>query len=147
MTVKIRESGNEINMGDMVQNKYIKKNITKDWLLSNGFHYNRLLSNSDTDIFTYRFPVCRFEKFIILECELKVILGEDNVHINVYDYNTINKYAPFYYMEYGNYTVMLKEIWQKIDKELKRLGIKRENDIKNGSKNKGNKERRNNSNI
>lgn len=115
----------------MVQNKYIKKNITKDWLLLNGFHYNRLLSNSDnTNIFTYRFSVYKFEKFIILECELKVILGEDNVHINVYDYKTINKYAPFYYMEYGNYTVMLKEIWQKIDKELNRLGIKRERDIK-----------------
>lgn len=52
---------------------------------------------------------------------------------NVYDYKTINKYVPFYYEEYGNYGLVLKEIWGKIDKELKKLGIKEE------GKNNGNK--------
>ena len=111
---------------------YIKKNITKEWLISNGFHYNRLFSDSDTNVYTYRFPVYKYERFAILECELKVILGENNVYINVYNYNTINIYAPFYYAEYGNYDVVLKEIWRKINKELKRLGIITE-EKKNGN--------------
>lgn len=106
-----------------IKRKYIKKGLTKEWLLSNGFRYNRQFNIIDTETYTCRFPVYKYEGFTILECELKVNLGEDDVHINVYDYKTINKYAPFYYMECGNYTVMLKEIWQKINKELKKLGI------------------------
>ena len=136
-------------MDNFSKSKYIKRNMTKDWLVSNGFHYNRIFSNNDADVYTYRFPVYKYERFIILECEMKVILGEDNVYINVFDYNTLNRYAPFYYMEYGNYTSMLKEIWQKIDKELNKLGIKKITMAKengNGSKNKEIKRKRNNTN-
>ena len=132
-------------MGQINKRSYRKSDMTKEWLLSNGFRYNRLSSDTDTDVYTYKFPVYKYERFTILECELKVILGENRVYIDVYDYNTLNRYAPFYYMEYGNYTVMLKEIWQKIDRELKRLGIITE-EKKNGSKNKENKGKRNNSN-
>ena len=117
--------------------------------MQNGFHYNRIFSNNDTDVYTYRFPGYKYERFTILECELKIILGEDNVYINVFDYNTINRYASFYYMEYGNYTLMLKEIWQKIDKELKKLGIKRmtvEKGNRNGRKDKEIKGKRNDTN-
>lgn len=135
---------NKIGMKNISQTKYIKRNITKDWLLSNGFRYNRLFSDTETEVYTYRFPVYKYEKFTILECELKVIIGEDNVCINIYDYNTLNRYAPFYYLEYGNYTVMIKEIWQKINKELIKLGIEAERNINNGCKNKEIKGTRNN---
>ena len=123
MTVKKRESGNEITMGDIAHTKYIKKNITKEWLLSNGFRYNRLLSDDKIETYTYRFPVHKYNKFTVLECELRVLLGEDNILINVYDYATNDKYAPFYYCEYGDYDKMLKIINEKISRELKRLGI------------------------
>lgn len=59
----------------------------------------------------------------VLECEISVILGEDNVKLNVYDYNTNDKYAAFYYCEYGNYNKMLKIVWNKIIDALQRLGI------------------------
>lgn len=124
MWLQRKKERNEIIIKNIAQTKVIKKNVTKEWLLSNGFRYNRLLSGDDVEIYTYRFPVHKYERFVILECELKVILDEDNVYIDVYDYNTFNRYAPFYYMEYENYSVMLKEIWQKINKELKKLGIK-----------------------
>lgn len=60
----------------------------------------------------------------VLECELRVVLGEDKVDINVYDYNTNDKYAPFYYCEYGNYNQMLKIINDKIEYMLEKLEIK-----------------------
>lgn len=136
-------------MGNVSKIKFFKRNMTKEWLSQNGFHYNRLFSNNDMDVYTYRFPVYKYERFTILECELKVILGEDNVYVNVFDYNTLNRYAPFYYMEFGNYTLMLKEIWQKIDKELNKLGVKKSTTAKergNESKNKEIKRKRNNPN-
>lgn len=108
--------------------------MTIDWLNTNGFRYNRLFSNEDTDVFTYRFPVYKCEGFIILECELRVILGEQRVYIDVYDRNTINKYAPFYYQEYRNYTQMLNKIWTKINKVIRKLGIE-ERGMENGGKN------------
>ena len=114
--------------------KFLKKNITKQWIISNKFHYNRLFSSEDEEVYTYRFPVYKYENFTILECELRITLGEDDIIIVVYDYGTINKYAPFYYTEYGNYDLMLKEIWMKIDKVIRTLGIK-ERRVSDESKN------------
>lgn len=104
--------------------KYVKQNISKEWLIANGFHYNKILSNEDGEVYTYRFPVYKYEGFIVLECELMAKLDEGDVLINVYEYSTTNKYAPFYYQEYGNYDKMLECIWTKINKVIKKLGIK-----------------------
>lgn len=135
-------------MENLLRNAYIKKNITKEWLLSNGFKYSKIFSDEDTEVFTYRFPVHKYEGFTVLECELRMTLGKEKVVIDVYDYNTINRYAPFYYSEYGDYSVILKEIWIKIEKQLKKLNIiKVDNKEKyNGCKNKEIKRKRNNSN-
>lgn len=103
--------------------EYIKSNVTKAWLLHNGFRYNRMYSTDESDVYLYRFPVYKYEKFTTLECELVIYLEDGNVVINVFDYGTNNKYAPYYYLEYGNYTKMLDVINNKIDKELKRLKI------------------------
>lgn len=117
-------------MGNITQTKYRKKNITKEWLLSNGFRYNRLFSGDESDVYTYRFSVYRYNKFVTLECELQVALGEEIISINVYDYNTNDKYAPFYYCEYGNYDNILQEINGKIESVLKKMKIKRGKDGK-----------------
>ena len=127
------------------ERKFTKRNMTKQWILSNGFHYNRIFSDEESEVYTYRFPVLKYEGFTVLECELRVIPGESNVVIDVYDYNTINRYAPFYYQEYGNYDKMLEEIWMKISKVLGKLGIE-ERGIGNGNKNKEIKRKCNNSN-
>ena len=104
---------------------YKKTDVTKQWLLSHGFRYNRQLSDNDSEVYTYRFPVYKYEKFTTLECELGIILGEDEVRINVYDYGTSDRYAPFYYCEYGNYDAILRVIWRNIDKQLRNLDINR----------------------
>lgn len=102
--------------------RFTKTNMTKQWLLSNRFHYNRLFSDEEIESYTYRFPVYKCEGFTILECELRVNLGSNYVYIDVYDHNTINKYAPFYFCEYGK-NILLENIWRIIGKEIKRLGI------------------------
>lgn len=109
----------------MNQIRYHKQGITKDWLISNGFRYSKLLSTDDTPVYTYRFPVYKYKNMIVLECEISVILGENNIKLNVYDYNTNDKYAAFYYCEYGNCNKMLKIVWNKIIDVLQKLGIER----------------------
>lgn len=98
-------------------------NTSKQWLLSHDFHYNRLFSNEEIEMYTYRFPVYKYEKFTVLECELCVILGDDNIAINVYDYGTNDRYAPFYYSEYGDHNKMLDTIWKNINSCLTKIGI------------------------
>lgn len=127
-------------MSNVLQKRLLKKNVTKEWLFDNGFRFNRLFSDENIEVYTYRFPVYKYENFTILECELRIISGSDNVIIDVYDYGTINKYAPFYYQEYGNYGKMLEKIWAKINKVIKALGIE-EGEVSDGSKNKKDKRR------
>lgn len=97
--------------------------LIKACLLHNGFRYNKAFSTTDSDIYTYRFPVYKYKKFTVLECELNIFMKDGNVSINVYNYGTNDKYAPFYHLEYGNYNKILKIINEKIDKELKQIGI------------------------
>lgn len=101
-----------------------KQPITKQWLLSNNFHYNKYFSDEDGDVYTYRFPVFKYGRYTTLECELRVVVNENEINIDVYDYNTRDKYAPFYYCEYGNFDRIMKIINTNIKKELKRLGTK-----------------------
>lgn len=114
-----------ISITNISNTSFIKNNISKQWLLANGFHYNRIFSNEEDEVYTYRFPVYKYNGFTILECELRVVLGDNNILVDVYDYNTINRYAPFYYQEYGNYTIMLKDIWNRINKKISKLQIER----------------------
>lgn len=107
-----------------MQNKYYKQNISKEWLVTNGFRYNKNLSDEETSVYTYRFPVFKYEKMIVLECELNIALEDGEVKLNVYDYGTNDKYAPFYYCEYGDYNQMLKVINDKIKYMLGKLEIK-----------------------
>lgn len=116
---------NDVSMNHFSKMRYKKKNVTKSWLISNGFRYNRLLSDEEVEIYTYRFPVLRYDKFTVLECELRAELNSCEIKINVYDYNTNSKYAPFYYCEYGTYNKLLEEIHNKINKKLKDLQIER----------------------
>lgn len=98
-------------------------NLIKACLLHHGFRYNKDFSTTDLDIYTYRFPVYKYKNFIVLECEINIFMEDGNISINVYNYGTNDKYAPFYHLEYGNYDKILKIVNEKIDKELKQIGI------------------------
>lgn len=104
---------------------YYKKDITKEWLLNNGFRNNVNLSNEKEKIYTYTFTVYRNYGKNILKCDLNICLEDGKVKIEVYDCGTYNKYIPFYNCEYGEYDGMLENIWSKIEYTLQKLGIER----------------------
>ena len=105
--------------------KYIKKDITKEWLLKNNFRYNRYFSTKDDVIFTQRFTVVtQNKKKPSLECEMLIYYPEGLIHINVYHAGTRDKYAPFYDSQYGNWDKILELIDKKINNKLNKLGVK-----------------------
>lgn len=111
-----------------MKDSYYKQNISKEWLMENGFKYSKSLSDEETHVYTYRFPVFKYERMTVLECELNVSSEDGEVKINVYDYGTNDKYAPFYYCEYGDYDKMLKIIWEKINAVFRKLQIESRGD-------------------
>lgn len=112
-------------MDRLTDGKYVKRNVDKNWLIKNNFKYSSILSDENEDIYTYRFPVYKNGGFTILECEIAVCLNTENINVDVFEYGTRDRYAPFYYIEYGNYDVILQSIWNQINKELKKFDIKK----------------------
>lgn len=115
----------ERKVENIANNIYVKPGITKEWLNKNDFRYNRMLSDSDDSVYTYRFPLHKNGYFTTLECELSCVETTGEINVDVYDYGTRNRYAAFYCTEYGDYSCMLKAINKRINAELKRLGIKK----------------------
>ena len=102
---------------------YVLK-TTKDDLYSKGFHYNKMMSDDVTDCYSLRFPVHRYKKTIVLECEIIVELQTGRVITNVFNYGTNDIYAPYYNNEYGNHFSLLDSINTAIKAQFKKLGIK-----------------------
>ncbi len=115
--------GKEELADSMLEGKYTKINITKAWLMQNGFWHSRKSHIEELDVYTYRFPVYKYGKLTVLEGEISVLIEDGSIDINVYRYGTCDKYAPYYSLEYGNYEKILHTIHERIDRELKRLGI------------------------
>lgn len=112
-------------MKRLVESTIRKENVTEKWLLDNHFCYNRIYSNGDSVAYTYRFPVYKYGCCITLDGEIVIFLdNKGEVKLNVYDANTRNKYAPFYYNEYGNFSVILDVITSNFKKQLKKFDIK-----------------------
>lgn len=106
--------------------EYTRTEISKSWLKSNGFYRSAIFSDEETDVYVYRFPVYKYKHITMLECELKVILGENIVYVDVYKYNTLDRYEPFYNVEYGKYDAILFKIQEKINKKFSKLKISKE---------------------
>lgn len=92
------------------------------------FRYSHIFSDEDVDVYTYRFPVYRYNATMVLEGEFRIYTDDGTVIIDVFDNGTRSRYAPFYYYEYGDFTPLLEKIWEKIDKELTKLQIKEKED-------------------
>lgn len=118
-------------MKNILEKRYIKKNITKEWLSQNNFRYNRFLSeNYEENIYSHRFPIYKYAGHTILECEISVKQNTGEININVYDNGTYVIYPPFYYKEeYKNYSKFVDELNQKIIAKLKELGITEKGEI------------------
>lgn len=116
----------------MIRNKtktliHTEEPLSRSWLRSKNFRFNKYFSDVESIVYTYRFPVFKYGKYTTLECELRSAVEKDVIYIDVYHYNTHDKYAPFYDCEYGNFDKILTIIDKKIMKQLKELGIKERN--------------------
>lgn len=100
-----------------------KLKTTKDDLYNKGFHYNKLMSDESSDCYSLRFPVHKYKKTTVLECEVTVELQTGNVIINVFNAGTNDIYVPYYNREYGKYEI-LDTINATIKKQLKKFGVK-----------------------
>lgn len=105
------------------KNTYVIKNPTTENLRNLGFRYSSTLSNGIEKVYVYRFPVLKYKRKPLLECELSVETNNNTVLVNVYNYSNHSSYAPFYYDFYGNYEVVLKIINKNILREFRKLGV------------------------
>ena len=91
-------------------------------LLKLGFKYNRNLSDSVDDIYTYRFTVATYGSNSVLETVIDVSSATGVVNINVVNSGTRELYANYYNREYG-YNKLLSTIDAKITKKIKEFNI------------------------
>ena len=103
---------------------YTMKNHSKKFLSDNGFRFNRSLSDSTEEIYTYKFPVVSYNKTVTIECEISVSVTTGILNINVINSNTRELYASYYNREYGDYEI-IKVIDMKIKKKMNELGIEK----------------------
>lgn len=109
----------------MSDKKYVKKNVSQEWLLAHGFHYSRVYSDFYGDAYTYVFPVYKYKNNTVLECELCIYL-DGEVRVNVYDYNTKEIYHSFYNNTYdGIDNTVLKVVNRNISNKLKKFGVEK----------------------
>ena len=106
---------------------YIISNHSKKFLLDNGFKFNRNLSDSTEEIYTYRFPLVSYKKSTVIECEISVSVNTGTTNISVINTSTKDLYCAYYNREYGKSEVV-KSIDAQINKKLKGLGINYEDD-------------------
>ncbi len=82
-------------------------------------------SGFDGTIYSHRFPVLKYKnRTTTLECELSIDADSGKVFINVFDMGRV-PYSPFYHTYCGNYSPLLERIYNAIEVELIRLGMKK----------------------
>lgn len=106
-----------------------KKKLNSKWLENNNFRWSKIHSDSESDVYIYRFIAWRYGTAGVLEGEIMVDCKDGSIRLGCYDYGTRYCYASWYCREYGTSTVV-EEIDKKMLKELERLGIKEKNNDK-----------------
>lgn len=109
------------------------------WIICKGVDLMKIKVNSSTynffpnfcyhndgyeAFYIYRFPIIKRNRVTTLEGILTISADTGIGKVDVYDMDH-NVYAPFYYVESGNYNPILKQIHTQINKELKSLRIKK----------------------
>ena len=84
------------------------------------FRANR---NIDGVTYTHRFPVIEHNNRTSLEGRIAILVDTGEVSIDVCNLNG-SFYAPYYNNTYGDFAPVLSKINNRINQELKKLGIK-----------------------
>ena len=88
----------------------LNSDITKSILEENNFKYV-------DGYYSYRFPVYKYKKEILLWCNIYVEFEEKTCGINVIDQNN-HTYAPFFNRAYGGENKVVDSIDRKINSQL-----------------------------
>ena len=96
----------------------------KKYLLDKGFRYNNRISEENSDCYSIRFPVYKYRKKVVIECELTIEIQTGNKMINVFNCGTNEIYIPYYNHQYGRYPI-LKTIEQQIDNYINKLNLEK----------------------
>lgn len=103
----------------LINNRYKLYNIDKQRLKNLGCRYNKNLSDSEEEFYTYRFQT---DSNITGEISISLLNGD--VRINAF--NGKSSYAPFYDKDcIPAYETMIKEINDKFRYSFRKLGIKK----------------------
>lgn len=110
-------------MGYIAETKWHKKDINTKWLFANGFRFNKEYSDKDSDVYTYLFPVYKYNKIPLYECMIIIYCDNGEVNMRVQDCKTKSLYPQFYYDSQNNHTCLINKIERVILNELKKLEI------------------------
>ncbi len=118
--IKRKES---LFLEQIAYSKYRLKNIDKEKLKSIGFYYDKSISGTDDEYYSYRFPVYKDSNRPLLTGMVSIDTKDGSLLINVYKTSSKDSYAPFYQTFYGNYHTILNIINQNILSELRKIRI------------------------
>lgn len=101
---------------------FTMQDTSEENLKKNKFEFKPHLSDGETKFYIYQFPVYKYAGKTVLYCELKTVLGESTVDIDVYRANGA-VYAPFYNPSIKNENNIVEQIEQSIIGRTKKMGI------------------------
>ena len=84
----------------------------------------RCYRDSEGVTYIHRFPILKHNSTTTIDGEFSIMGDSGDVIINVYDMNR-NLYAPYYNVTFGDFSPVLNKINKRINQELKRLGVKK----------------------
>lgn len=113
----------------LVHYNYIVKNPDRKELREHGFRYNKKMSDSEGEFYSFRFPVLQYAKSTTVEGEIVIDLNSGEVDVNAYSYGTKGYYPPFYQIECGEvYRPIIEKINKAFIQVFKKIGVKKVNE-------------------
>ena len=107
---------------------YYMPDTSRDMLDRHDFRYRSSMSDSKESIYEHFFPVYRYHADITLEGRFMLVRETGKILVDVFDAGSKGIYAPWYYDEGDLHAYIIKIIDSNIEKEMKRLGIKKKED-------------------
>lgn len=108
----------------LISKEYVLPNPNKNELKNYGLHYNKLMSDSECDFYSIRFPALQYHKTTTVDGEIIINMNSGNVKINAYNYGTDNYYPPFYKKDCSKvYEPIIKKINKGFNTMFRKIGI------------------------
>jgi len=108
----------------LATNKFKMKDATKQKLFQAGFRFHSFNKDSKNNIYVYTFPIHKYLKSTMVECEIITECCTGDTVLNFYDKVAKSIYRPFYGINTQQYSKkFLNSMDRKVKRKLKGLGI------------------------